>query len=252
MNIERKTIGATIKQAGEDGSFEAAIATFGAVDKDGDIVERGAFGVAPVFVLPAHDSQSVALGKARIEERGDLAIAVGQFNLEIQAAQEWSSSLKFDLANPPSVQEWSWGFRIPDGGSKMETIVGETVRIINKVDLFEVSPVLRGASVGTRTMSAKAEGDDEPLPLIEQITMATTDVGALVERIHEAIGTRKEDGRRLGKDVRIATVEMAEQCAKLLDELAKALEEGVLPDDEAAKAAARFLASEARRAGVEL
>ena len=150
----RKTATAIIKQTGEDGSFEAVIATFGEVDSDGDIVERGAFGGATVSVLPTHQSQHVPLGKATIEERGDEAVAVGQLNLEIPAAQEWHSALKFDLANPPAVQEWSWGFRIEE--STEETVDGEPIRRLVELDMLEVSPVLRGASVGTRTLGVKA------------------------------------------------------------------------------------------------
>lgn len=251
MTIERKTIGTEIK-LDEAGSFEAAIATFGVIDKDRDIIERGAFGSAFAHVLPAHDSGSVPLGKVQVQERGDLAIAVGGFNLEIEAARDWSSALKFDLANPPAVQEWSWGFRIPDGGSKMDTIDGEPVRIISKVDLFEVSPVLKAASIGTGTISAKGD-DGQPLPLIEQIRAATGNVAELVERIREIAESRKEkDGRGLGPEVRGATVEMAEECSKLLDQLAAAIEKEVLPDPEVAKAAARWLAMEASRVGVEL
>ncbi|KKM05904.1 hypothetical protein LCGC14_1749360 [marine sediment metagenome] len=154
---EHKAIDAEIK-LDEAGAFEAAIATFDAIDSDRDIVKPGAFGDAVVSVLPAHDSGSVPLGKVQVKERGNLAVAVGGFNLAIGAARDWSAALKFDLANPPAVQEWSWGFTIPEGGSKIETMDGEPVRIISKVDVFEVSPVLRGASIGTRTLSAKSHG----------------------------------------------------------------------------------------------
>ncbi len=248
---EHKAIDAEIK-LDELGSFEAAIATFDAIDSDRDIVRPGAFGDAVVSVLPAHDSGSVPLGKVQVKERGNTAVAVGGFNLEIGAARDWSAALKFDLANPPSVQEWSWGFTIPEGGSKIETMDGETVRIISKVDLFEVSPVLRGASVGTGTLSAKSEGG-EPIPLVEQIKGATGTVAELVARIRQiAEDRRAKDGRGLGPEVRIATVEMAEEVSKLLEELAAAIEAEVLPDPEVAKAAARWLAMEAARVGVEL
>ena len=250
MTIERKTIGATIKQAGEDGSFEAVIATFGAVDSDGDIVEPGAFGGATVSVLPAHDSSSVPLGKARVEERGKQAVAVGRFNLDIKAAAEWSSALKFDLDNAPSVQEWSWGFNVPKDGARMETIEGETIRVLSKVDLREVSPVLRGASIGTGTLSAKAEGDDDPPPLVERIKLVTGDVEGLVARILDVAEKRKENGRHLGPDVCKVTVAMAEECAKMLDAVSAAIKAEMVPDDEATRAAARFLASEAQRAGM--
>ena len=254
-----KTIDAGIKQAGEDGSFEAVIATLGVVDRDGDIVEPGAFGNATVQVLPAHDSGSVPLGKAQIVERGNLAIAVGQFNMEIQKAIDWSSSLRFDLKSPPAIQEWSWGFRIEEASS--DTIDGEPVRHLIDVDTFEVSPVLRGASIGTGTLSAKSE-NGEPLPLIEQIKLATGNVGELIECIQKVADGRKGKGRGLGPDVRSATVRMGEEVSKLLDQLTEAIKEE-MPDknsdpeeserrNAAAVAVASFLAMEARRVGVEL
>ncbi|MCP4871628.1 MAG: hypothetical protein GY898_23205 [Proteobacteria bacterium] len=160
MKTERKTIGATIQKADEDGTFEAQIATFGVIDHDGDVVELGAFADHPVPILPAHDGQHVPMGKAVIEERGNQAVAVGQFNLEIPAARDWHSALKFDLANiQPPVQEWSWGFRVlgPEG-ARADQVDGQPIRRLLKVDQREISPVLRGASVGTATLMAKAEG----------------------------------------------------------------------------------------------
>lgn len=241
MSIERKTVKAAIKAAGDDGSFEAVIATLGVLDKDRDIVEPGAFGNAVASVMPAHDGTSVPLGKVSVKEDGASAIAVGQFNLEIEKARDWSSSLKFDLATPPSIQEWSWGFNIPPGGAQFEERDGEQVRILKRVDLIEVSPVLRGASIGTGTISAK--GEDDPPPLVERITIATGDVEKLVAEIRKNAEGRKGRGRTpLGKDVRIATVEMAEQVAKMLDELAIMIDENVLPEDPTMRAAAEFFA----------
>ena len=163
MTVEYKTVGATIKQADEDGSFSAEIATLGVIDHDGDIVERGAFSGHPIQVLPAHDSQHVPLGKAQIFERGNVAVAEGLLNLEIEAARDWHSSLKFDLEKvQPPVQEWSWGFRIkgPEG-ARADQVDGQPVRRLISLDEREVSPVLRGASIGTRTVHVKrrkAEG----------------------------------------------------------------------------------------------
>ncbi len=153
MDIERKTFRGEIKQLDGDGAFEAVIATLDVVDSDGDIIVPGAFQNATVSVLPAHDSRSVPLGKAKMEDRGDKAIAVGRYNLEIPAAKDWHNALKFDLKNPPVVQEWSFAFRILE--SSMETRDGEDIRILEKLDVMEVSPVLRGSGVETGTISAK-------------------------------------------------------------------------------------------------
>ncbi len=249
MKTERKTIGATIKQAGDDGSFEAIIATFGVVDKDGDVVEPGAFGPHPVPVLPAHDQGHVPLGKATIEERGDLAIAVGQFNLDIQAGRDWHSALKFDLANiEPAVQEWSWGFRPKQ--AQPGQVDGIQVRRLIEIDQREVSPVLRGASVGTATLSAKADGG---MKLLEQINFTTTEVDATVARVLDAIDARGKRGRDLGGDSKAAAIAMAESCHELdrVMALLRKMAKSLLPEDEAVRAAARFLVADALRVGVD-
>lgn len=153
---EAKSIMAEFFDVGDDdsGEFEAVIATLGVVDSDGDVVESGAFkDVGMVPIQPAHNQGTAALGKVAIEERKDKVVAVGKFNLGTTLGRDWYSAIKFDLAHPPAVQEWSWGYIPLD--FKFEERDGDTVRLLERVDLLEVSPVLRGASVGTATLSAK-------------------------------------------------------------------------------------------------
>lgn len=153
MRLERKRFRAEVKAASDAGDFEAVIATLGVIDHDGDMIAPGVFGGAVVSVVPNHDHSSIPLGKARIEERGNLAVAVGKFNLDIRAAKDWYSALKFDLANGDPVQEWSFGFQILQ---KMDEISdGKRVRVLQRLDTMEVSPVLRGAGMGTRTVAVK-------------------------------------------------------------------------------------------------
>lgn len=159
MKIEHKRFKGEIKQADGEGSFEAVIATLNVVDADGDIIVPGAFQNATVSILPAHNSQHVPLGKAKMEDRDDKAVAVGKFNLEVSAAKEWLNALKFDLENAPAIQEWSFAYRVVD--SEMETRDEEEVRILKKLDVMEVSPVLRGAGIGTGTLTAKQRFVDQ-------------------------------------------------------------------------------------------
>ena len=251
MSIEYKTVEATIKQAGDEGSFEAAIATLGVIDHDGDIVEHGAFGDVTVPVLPSHQKNSVPLGKAQIVERGNEAIAVGRFNLDIPAGRDWHNALKFDLENPPAVQEWSYGFLLlkPDGVAR-DTVNGQSVRRLIKIKTLEVSPVLKAASIGTGTISAKElDAEKDPPKLAEQIKLTMAGVETLVARIREVSEGRKERGRKLGKDVSVEALALAEGCHELdraLQQL-KDMAEGMLPDEAIAKAAARFLAHDTLR-----
>ncbi|MGH9380861.1 MAG: HK97 family phage prohead protease [Thermoanaerobaculia bacterium] len=143
----KRLAGGAVKQQGCE--FEAVIATIGVVDSDGDVIEPGAFaGAGAVPVLWGHDSGVIPIGKVRIEERGDLVVAVG--SLIDDEACSW---LRHDLATPPAAQQWSWGF-FPAKFS-LGDLDGQQVRFLEEVDLIEVSGVVRGASVGTRTLSAK-------------------------------------------------------------------------------------------------
>ncbi len=188
MDIERKTFRGEIKQIDGEGAFEAVIATLDVVDSDGDIIVPGAFQNATISVLPAHDSRSVPLGKAKMEDRGDKAIAVGQYNLEIPAAKDWHNALKFDLKNPPVVQEWSFAFRILE--SSMETRDGEDIRILEKLDIMEVSPVLRGAGVDTGTISAKNKKR-----FAEQLELTLKSVEDTIKRATSLAELRAKDNK---------------------------------------------------------
>src|SRR5690606_2271538 len=54
------------------------------------------------------------------------------------------------------MQEWSYTFRIMDGEAGM--FDGEPVYFLKKLDVIGVSPVTRGAGIGTRTESIKSAG----------------------------------------------------------------------------------------------
>jgi|GEM_PF-3054194 len=156
--------GIAIKALGAEGAGQARIATLSAVDGDGDTYAPGAFagedgGGQTVKVLAAHEWGTVPIGKARVYERGDEALADFKLNLESPTAREWYAALKFDLDAERSggqpVQEWSYGFRIADSGIEMRN--GERVRVLKRVKVHEISPVVLGAGVNTATLALKAE-----------------------------------------------------------------------------------------------
>lgn len=209
MSTEQKSIRAEIKQADDSGAFEAVIATLGVIDHDGDIIEAGAFDGATISIVPAHDHSSIPLGKAKMEDRGNVAVAVGQFNLDVMAAKEWVSALKFDLKNPPAVQEWSFAFRVLD--SEEETRDGQPVRILKKMDVMEVSPVLRGAGKGTGTLRVKGTFEQQ---LAKTLT-ALTDVLVRAKEI-AALRAAKEKPKALS-DERKAQIEKVREAWKDLD-----------------------------------
>ena len=243
MKIQRKTFDLDLKAADDKGTWEAVIATLGVVDSDRDVVLPGAMTGQTAPIIPAHDSSKAPLGKTVVTEDGNEVIARGRFNLEVAAARDWFSAIKFDMdpENGPRKMEYSWGY-LPTKYSH-EDRDGVEVRLLERVDIMEVSPVLRGASVGTRTLAAKAE----ELTLGERVEAAAADVEKLIAELREISAGRKARGRKLGQAVRIGTLDVAKNWRSLTEELSALIADELLPEDAAQRAAARFLYSEASR-----
>lgn len=273
--MEHKNILAELLASNEDtGGFEAVIATTGVVDSDGDVIAGGAMEGNTVPILPAHDSSSVPLGKARVEEREDQVVAVGKFNMDIQAAREWFSAIKADLEDPPAKFEYSWGF-IPTK-FRFEERDDMQVRVIEELDLLEVSPVLRGASVGTGTLSAKErreneaeeaeeaeaedgaeteeekeEDADEPkLKLVDQVRLAREMAEAAVSRVGELAESRAKQGKHLGDEAVKELLQLGSEVDGLAQVCKNVDEIMASPDatkiDEKARALADYMTVRAR------
>jgi len=154
-----------------EGIVEAYVNSMGVIDHDGEIIELGAFDQSiqkgGQSVAWFHD-QSAPVGKvidaAPIQlsqddetqrQQGRLK-AVMQFNLNTQRGRDAFADVEFG-----SVKEWSVGFRaLEDDLERLDG--GENVRVIKNLDWVEVSPVLRGASPDTQTITAKSASDTTP------------------------------------------------------------------------------------------
>ena len=147
----------TVTEMNEAGEGLARIAILSAIDSDGDTYARGAFagddGGQWCAIIPAHDRRAMPLGKAWLYEADDQALAKLHVNLETQAGRDWHQALKFDLATGKPVQEWSYGFEVLDAA--FEDRGGKRIRVLKKLKVDEVSPVLRGAGIGTGTIAMK-------------------------------------------------------------------------------------------------
>lgn len=160
----------TLTATNAPGHARFKVATLNVVDSDLDVTLPGFFGRQPVALLPCHDWQSVPLGKGHIYENGTQVVADVQFNLAVPAARDWYEAIKFDLANPPSLQQYSYGFTLRPGGHRPGTHKGRPVRFLQPrpdgtpgCTVHEVSPVLLGAGVGTGTLAVKRHSDQAEL-----------------------------------------------------------------------------------------
>lgn len=146
----------TVKEMDDSGKGLALIANLSAIDHDGDTYQPGAFAWKEQWapLLTAHDRWVMPFGKTRVFEQGDAAYAELHLNLETQAGKDWHAALKFDLATGKAVQEWSFGYEVLDADFQIRG--DDRVRVLKRLDVHEVSTVVRGAGLGTGTLSMKA------------------------------------------------------------------------------------------------
>jgi hypothetical protein len=60
-----------------------------------------------------------------------------------------------------AAQQWSYGYKILE--AELGNFQGERVQFLKSVQVFEASPVIRGAGIATRTISAKEAEEREAL-----------------------------------------------------------------------------------------
>lgn len=211
--MEHKAIKISFKSE-KEGSFSARIATLNVVDSDGDITKSGAFPAGKEVVVSAYQHGSwqgtLPVGKAVIREEGNDVIADGEFNLATVSGKEHYEAVKFT----GDLQEWSYGFWPTKW--RIDEVEGKEVRILEAVDPVEISPVLKGAGVGTATLGIKT------LPYAEHFEAVLAAVKDVSERTKLLADLRRKEGRELSSAKREQVKELRAQLSALaagLDEL---------------------------------
>jgi len=157
---ERKAYRAPIelKADGEEGSFTAVFSTLNVMDRDGDVTRPGAFqdGQKVRISYWGHSWYELPVGKGVIHADDEKAWVEGQFFLDTERGLQTYRTVK----NLEDLQEWSYGFDIVK--SSLGKFDGQDVRFLEALDVYEVSPVMLGAGIGTRTTGIKgADADDD-------------------------------------------------------------------------------------------
>ncbi len=210
MNIERKGIKVDLKDA-KDGTFVARIATLGVRDKDNDITRPGAFTEGKTVLVSAYMHGSwmgrLPVGKATIHERGNEAVAEGQFNLNTTEGRDTYEAVKF----APELQEWSYGFypELTEEGKDEEA----GARILVKVNEKEISPVLVGAGVNTGVLAIKNKSAG--MTYAEQAEAVLAAVNDLADRTKSLADLRLKEGRTLSPANRTRIQEVADALVKV-------------------------------------
>ncbi|QES45260.1 hypothetical protein DEJ49_33520 [Streptomyces venezuelae] len=158
--MDKKSVraGMQIKDAAK-GEVTAVFSTFDVKDKDGDVTLPGAFqdGAEVVVSAYGHTSWGGALpvGKGVIRTTKSEAVADMQFFMDTQHGRDSFFTVR-ELAKS-GLGEWSYGFDIVEADHG--TFDGEEVRYLKALKVHEVSPVMVGAGVNTRTLGVKSQKD---------------------------------------------------------------------------------------------
>jgi hypothetical protein len=142
-----------IKSA-DKGEVSAVFSTFNTIDLDGDVTDPAAFtdGAEVVISSYGHTSHDGVLpvGKGVIRTTKTEAIMDGKFFLDTTGGRDTFTVVK-ELG---PLGQWSYGYDVQE--SAPGTFEGTAVRFLKRLKVHEVSPVLIGAGINTRTVGAKS------------------------------------------------------------------------------------------------
>lgn len=205
-----KTIsGVTVKDATK-GEVSAVFSTFNVVDKDGDLTLPGAIKDGTEVVISAYGHEShfgkLPVGKGVIRTTDTEAILEGKFFMNTAAGRETFEVVK----ELDSLQEWS--YHLGNTTRKSVEEDGRRYWVIEDIGLIkEVSPVLIGAGVDTRTLVAKG------LKFNEEGDAVVAAVKSYLDRAGEVMALRGAKGRELSDESKSHIEEIDELLTKARD-----------------------------------
>jgi len=218
MEIIRKSFTGIELKKDKPGFFTARIATLNVIDKDGDVTLNGAFPDGKQILISAYEhgswSGALPVGKGFVHEIGNEALVDGEFNLNIESGKEHYEAIKF----APQLIEWSYGFKIlaldEDNANWRDN--PKVYRVLKSLDVFEASPVLRGAGVDTATLAIKSDNGKTFTDEAEAVLAAAN---ALVTRAKSLADLRQEEGRTLSKANRDRLDKLSQKLAGISQEI---------------------------------
>lgn len=153
-----------IKSLTEEGEFTGYGSVFNNVDHHRDVVRPGAFKdslkkIGTPMMSLMHRTEAIAgAWKTVKEDRKGLAVH-GKLALGTQSGDESHIFMKMD---PPAIRGLSIGYMIPEGGSEFDR--KRQIRILKKIDLYDVSLVTAGANPQARVESIKSVFENGEIP----------------------------------------------------------------------------------------
>lgn len=203
--MDRKSFLRVEVKSADKGEVAAVFSTFNVRDSDGDVTLPGAFeDGAPVVISDFNhtswgDKRPVGEGKIRTTKSE--AVMDGRFFMDVPDARAAFIVVK-GLADA-GLGEWSYGFDTLE--AENGTFDGEDVQFLKRLNVFEVSPVLRGAGVNTRTLAVKAltEGgfDTKDAIRIVERTVIVSEYKAAIRPHETRVTTKTWEEKRVTTDL---------------------------------------------------
>jgi HK97 family phage prohead protease len=217
--MERKGLSLELKQDGaEEGAVTAIFSTFNVIDKDGDVTLPGAFEDAAPVIISAwgHAWEDLPVGSGAIKADPDRALLDGRFFMDTTHGLDTYRTIK-GLAG---LQEWSYGYDVLD--SEDGQLNGQSVRFLKKLHVYEVSPVMVGAGIGTGTLDMKSLSYQEVLKSAEGLRAG---LDAVVARTRDRVELLTKEGRVLSAANRDRLATLTSTMRESLAEVEKLLAE---------------------------
>lgn len=193
FTLHKKATGVKIGEVKETdngpvGTFRATFSTFNVVDRDRDITEPGAIssGQQVKICQWGHGWGNIPIGKGVVGTDGQRAWVDGELFLDIPIAKDHYVALK----NLGELTEWSYGFEVLE--YSISEVEGRQVRVLKKLNVFEVSPVMVGAGINTRTDSIKSG-----MKFSEHSETIVSELEGYLARVKSLSELRAKDGRVL-------------------------------------------------------
>ena len=232
----------------EAGAVMLAFSRFNVIDSDNDVTFPGSMPVGKAIPMSAYGHTSWTgvppTGKGVISERGDLGIFDGAFFMETDQGRNAYHTTKAMA----ELQEWSYGYTVLDGPPGL--FEGKRVRELRKLDVDEVSPVLKGAGVGTATLAIKSGAPGSDAPYATQLSWYSEGLPALLDRFKGHAAARLTEGRKLSRADRAALEDLVEQLDAHLAIARGLLTSAEPPPKSADPVTLDILVSTAQRLGV--
>jgi HK97 family phage prohead protease len=222
MNTKALRAPLSLKADGEPGQVTAVFSTFDVVDSDNDIVLTTALthGQQVPMTDYGHDwTQPVGKGVILVQEKQ--AVFDGRFFLETDAGLESYKTVKA----MGTLQEWSWGFSVVDAAYEQRDT--QFVRLIKRAQVYEVSPVLVGAGMGTYTLGIKGF---EHSALADQVDTVLAAVADLASRYKALAALRAKEGRVLSEANRKRLSSLLESLRAVETDIDELLTSTVAPE----------------------